>query len=360
MTDPRAVIMAGGTGGHVFPGLAVADVLKNTGWQIDWLGTAERMEAELVPRHGYPIHFIDIQGVRGNGLIRKVTAPFKILKAILQARQLFKQLRPDVVIGMGGFASGPGALAAKIAGIPIVLHEQNAIAGMTNRYVSKFADKVMMAFEGAFADGQCVGNPVRAELFAIEAPVERAEQLLRILVVGGSLGAKILNDIVPKTIDLLRKDGPVDVWHQAGKNNGEDVFNKYQAFGINPVHADDFIHEIDQAYSWADLVICRAGALTVSELAAVGRPAILVPLPHAVDDHQTANAKVLQNADAGLILPQRELTSERLATEIQNMMKEPERLRHMAANARRVAITDAAERVASVCQDLVQHRGENS
>ncbi|MBW8189535.1 undecaprenyldiphospho-muramoylpentapeptide beta-N-acetylglucosaminyltransferase [Neiella marina] len=353
----RALIMAGGTGGHVFPGLAVAEQLQQNGWQIDWLGTAERMEADLVPRYGYPIHFIDIKGVRGNGLVRKLAAPFKILKAIWQAKRILQLLKPQVVIGMGGYASGPGALAAKLAGIPIVLHEQNAVAGMTNRYVAKFADRVLMAFTGAFAEGDVVGNPVRANLASTTLPEFADERPLRILVVGGSLGAKVLNDSMPEALALLASGPAIEVWHQAGKGNGEQVRARYQLLGIEPNHADDFIHNIDEAYQWCDLVVCRAGALTVSELAAVGRASILVPLPHAVDDHQTKNAQVLVQAGAGVLMPQPELSAATLAEQIENLAKQPQQLLEMAKAARSVAVVDAAERMAELCQQVVTNRG---
>lgn len=355
--NPTALIMAGGTGGHVFPGLAVADELKNRGWIIEWLGTAERMEAELVPRHGYTIHFIDVQGVRGNGLLRKLAAPIKILKAIFQAVRILRQQEVDLVIGMGGFASGPGAIAARMLGLPVVLHEQNAIAGMTNRYVAKFASRVMQAFSGALPQGQTVGNPVRQELLGLPAPQPLLERPLKLLVVGGSLGAKVLNQTVPLAVAELTKSMDVEVWHQAGKNSGKEVLKAYQELNLTPYHADDFIHEMAEAYSWADLVLCRAGALTVSELAAIGRASILVPLPHAVDDHQTANAKVLVNAKAGVLLPQAEFTPESLANEIKRLTKDPEQIVKMAQNAEHVAITDAAQQVASVCETLIQQRG---
>lgn len=351
---PKAVVMAGGTGGHVFPGLAVADELKSRGWHIEWLGTAERMEADLVPRYGYPIHFIDVQGVRGNGLIRKLMAPVKILKAIWQAKALFKVQQTQLVIGMGGFASGPGAIAAKLMGLPVVLHEQNAIAGLTNRTVAKFATRVLQAFDGALERGETLGNPVRSELLDMELPKPLENRPLKVLVVGGSLGAKALNDTLPAALAQVSQTQPIEVWHQAGKGNGEAVQTAYKKVNLQPYQADDFIHEMKAAYSWADLVVCRAGALTVSELAAIGRASILVPLPHAVDDHQTANANVLVNAGAGVLLPQAELTPERLANEIKELIQDSERLIEMARSAEHVAITDAAQRVASVCEVLIQ------
>ena len=359
-STPRILIMAGGTGGHVFPGLAVADALKQRGWQVDWLGTAERMEADLVPRHGYPIHFIKIKGIRGHGVLRKLLAPIQLIKAIWQAKQVIQRIRPDVVIGMGGFASGPGAIAAKLLRVPVILHEQNAIAGMTNRYVAKFATHVLQAFEGALPNGITIGNPVRAELFTLEQRQSLACRPLNLLIMGGSLGAKALNEVLPETISLLAERIAVQVWHQAGKDKGADVLAAYHELGITPYQADDFIHEISQAYQWADLVICRAGALTVSELAAVGRASILVPLPHAVDDHQTANAKVLVKANAAVLLPQAELMPPRLAQEIQQITQQPERINKMAQNAEQVARSDAAEQVARVCEALIQSRGVES
>ncbi|WP_298721110.1 undecaprenyldiphospho-muramoylpentapeptide beta-N-acetylglucosaminyltransferase [uncultured Oceanisphaera sp.] len=342
------LVMAGGTGGHVFPGLAVADRLREQGWNIHWLGTAERMEAQLVPKHGYPLHTINIAGVRGNGLKRKLLAPVQILKAVWQARRVLRQVQPQVVLGMGGFAAGPGGVAARLAGIPLVLHEQNAAAGMTNRLLARIASRVLMAFPGAFAEGEntaVVGNPVRADVLALPVPAERIAtepQPLRLLVVGGSLGARILNQTVPEAVALA---GNIKVRHQTGKGNAEAVRQAYLALGIE-AEVSDFIDDMAAAYGAADLVVCRAGALTVSEVAAAGVGALFVPLPHAVDDHQTKNARTLSDSGAAVLLPQSELTPQGLAAQLKQLGDNRAQLLAMASRARSLAITDAAERVA--------------
>lgn len=352
----RLLIMAGGTGGHVFPGLAVAHQLQAEGWQIHWLGTADRMEAELVPAHGYPISFIDIQGVRGNGLLRLLMAPWRIAKSIFQARQVIKRFQPDLVMGMGGFAAGPGGVAAWLSGIPLVLHEQNAAAGMTNRLLSRLAARVLMGFPGAFGSdnsGIVVGNPVRAEVIELAAQPREAldsERPLHVLIIGGSLGARVLNEQVPPALAMVEH---VAIRHQTGKGNEERVEMAYRDLGLSDVTVSEFISDMAEAYRWADLIICRAGALTVAEVAAAGLPAIFVPLPHAVDDHQTRNALSLTQEGAALLLPQSELTSERLAELVGGLNQQREQLSGMAQAARRVAILNATERVAAVCREVI-------
>lgn len=347
------LVMAGGTGGHVFPGLAVADVLREQGWTVHWLGTAERMEARLVPDHGYPLHTIDIAGVRGNGARRLLLAPFQIIKAVWQARRVLRQVRPAVVLGMGGFAAGPGGVAAWLAGIPLVLHEQNAAAGVTNRLLARIADRVLMAFAGAFARGEVVGNPVRPALVALPPPAERIglePQPLRLLVVGGSLGAKVLNEVLPRAVALA---GNIRVRHQTGRGNAEAVRAAYDALAIE-AEVSEFIDDMAAAYGEADLVVCRAGALTVSELAAAGLGAIFVPLPHAVDDHQTKNARSLADQGAALVLPQSGFSAEALAAQLQRLAGDREQLLAMAGRARQRAITDAAQRVAECLRDVAK------
>lgn len=347
------LVMAGGTGGHVFPGLAVADRLKAQGWTIHWLGTADRMEAELVPAHGYPISFIDIQGVRGNGIKRLLAAPYRVIKSVLQARQVLKTIQPDVVLGMGGFASGPGGVAAWLSGIPLLLHEQNAAAGLTNKLLARIARRVLMAFPGAFAPNArtaVVGNPVRPEVVALPDPQLRSSSdPLRLLVVGGSLGARVLNEQVPPAVAAAGV--PIEVRHQCGKGNGEVVAASYAGLGVE-AEVSEFIKDMADAYAWADLVVCRAGALTVSEVAAAGVAAIFVPLPHAVDDHQTRNALTLVDGGAAEFLPQSELTPAALASRLSWLAGRRETLLNMAQAARRVAIIDAAERVAYECKRL--------
>lgn len=348
------LVMAGGTGGHVFPGLAVADKLKQQGWQVRWLGTADRMEAQLVPEHGYEIDFIDIAGVRGNGLKRLLLAPFKIIKSILQARAVLKKNNIKLVLGMGGFASGPGGIAAWSMGIPVILHEQNAAAGLTNRILSRFSKKVLMGFPNAFQShkAELVGNPVRENLIKLpEKTISESSAPLKALVVGGSLGAKVLNDLLPNVLANF-SDSQISIIHQTGKQHYQSVVNAYQE---NKVSADvrAFISDMDEVYKWADVIICRAGALTVSEIAVVGLPAIFIPLPHAVDDHQTKNTQQLVDLQAALLIPQKELNKQLLSDYLQKFSQNRELLKNMSENCKKAAIVDATQRVAHICQELV-------
>ncbi|MCL1142905.1 undecaprenyldiphospho-muramoylpentapeptide beta-N-acetylglucosaminyltransferase [Shewanella gaetbuli] len=360
--SPKLLVMAGGTGGHVFPALAVAKYLAEKGWQVRWLGTADRMEARLVPQYGFDIEFIDIKGVRGNGLLRKLAAPFKIIQSIIQAKAVIDDFKPDVVLGMGGFASGPGGVAAKLAGIPVVLHEQNAIPGLTNKLLSKIATKVLCAFDNTFAadlkNVEVVGNPIRQELVTLGSSDKHLNtSALKVLVVGGSLGAKVFNDTLPHAISDIAKRHLITVWHQVGKNNVEPVKAVYQNVNqLDKVNVAEFIDDMEAAYRWADVVVCRSGALTVSELAAVGLPSILVPYPHAVDDHQTKNASVLVNAEAGILIPQNEFNADLLADKLQQFASDRQVLRQMGQKARGVAVLDATKRVADICT-LVAKKG---
>jgi len=346
----RLLVMAGGTGGHVFPGLAVAKMLLDDGWQVQWLGCATRMEATLVPKHNIKINFIDVEGVRGNGIIRLLKAPFKLLRSVWQARRIIKQYKPDVILGMGGFASGPGGIAAKLCGIPLVLHEQNAIAGLTNRYLAKIASKVLVAFESALVKHQpaVVGNPVRQDILALGTRCFSAKKTINLLVVGGSLGARALNETLPLALGrLANKD--VVVRHQVGKDNSAAVSKAYD--GHQNVEVFDFIDDMAASYAWADIVVCRAGALTVSEIAVLGLPAIFVPLPYAVDDHQTKNATVLANVNAAVIMPQASMTAESLAAKIDQIIS-TDALASMTGASRSLAKTDATKQVADVCCQL--------
>ncbi|WOT07054.1 undecaprenyldiphospho-muramoylpentapeptide beta-N-acetylglucosaminyltransferase [Shewanella youngdeokensis] len=361
MTDQaqqkRILIMAGGTGGHVFPALAVARYLSQQGWRVRWLGTADRMEARLVPQHGFDIDFIDIKGVRGNGLLRKLAAPFKVLRSVIQARSVIKDFRPDVVMGMGGFASGPGGIAAKLSKIPLVLHEQNAIPGMTNKLLSKVASEVLCAFPGTFTEvpAETVGNPIRKELIDLGEQRSQAceDDALKVLVVGGSLGAKVFNDVMPSVLEGVSKTHSMTVWHQVGRNNLASVKAEYQQLGQGgSVKVAEFIDDMESAYRWADVVVCRSGALTVSELAAVGLPSLLVPFPHAVDDHQTKNAQVLVDAGAAFLLPQPVVDSSKLITKLSMLASNRAELCKMGERARGVAVVDATFRVANVCIKL--------
>ncbi|AVQ87384.1 undecaprenyldiphospho-muramoylpentapeptide beta-N-acetylglucosaminyltransferase [Plesiomonas shigelloides] len=354
MKAKRLLVMAGGTGGHVFPGLAVAHQLMEQGWQVRWLGTADRMEADLVPKHGIEIDFIQISGLRGKGWRAQLGAPLRIWRAIRQARQIMRDYQPDVVLGMGGYVSGPGGVAAWLQGIPVVLHEQNAIAGLTNRWLSRIAAKVLQAFPGAFAKAPVVGNPVRQDVLALPEPAQRMKDrsgALRVLVVGGSQGARILNRTLPAVAAALGDQ--ITLWHQVGKGALPEVEQAYQAAGATGHKITEFIDDMADAYQWADVVICRSGALTVSELAAAGVPAIFVPFQHK-DRQQYLNGLTLEKAGAAYIIEQDQLTAERL--EAQLLLLNRPQLLAMAQHARAAAIPDATDRVAAVIQALADKR----
>lgn len=351
-----ALIMAGGTGGHVFPALAVARVLRERGLTPVWLGTERGMESKLVPQHHIEMEFITVAGVRGKGLLTALLAPLQLLRAVLQAVMVLRKRKPVVVFGAGGFASGPGGIAAWLLRTPLVIHEQNAIAGMTNRWLSHLATRVFEAFPRSFkTNAVCVGNPVRREIAAVPAPAVRFAQregVMRVLVIGGSLGAQGLNALVPAALALLRPHERPHIIHQAGERNLAVAQSAYtQAKVEGEVRA--FIDDMAGMYGWADLIICRAGALTVSELAAVGVAALLVPFPAAVDDHQTYNAQFLVNAGAAVLIQERDLTPQRLADALHNLlMQGRQHLLNMAECARARAIIDADVRIADACMQL--------
>ena len=354
---PTILVMAGGTGGHIFPGIAVAEELVKKGWKVHWLGTAERMEAEIVPKNGYPISFINIAGIRNKNWQTWLKTPFKILQSVMQSIRVLREVKPDVVLGMGGYASAPGGVAAWLLRIPLVLHEQNAVAGMSNRFLSHFARKTLSAFPGAFSERvtpNVVGNPLRSDIIAIENVIpEQPATSKKVLVVGGSLGAKVLNDVVPQAMKQIKVQS-IDVWHQTGGGNEQAVLNSYQDFGLpeDKVKVTEFIDDMASAYQWADIVICRAGALTVSELAMASTPAIFVPLPHAVDDHQTKNAQYLVACGGAILIKQHELTSEQLTKQLLALVSQPQVLKNMAQAAFAAADVDATRKVANICQQL--------
>lgn len=353
------MMMAAGTGGHVFPALAVAKELQQQGCQVSWLATPTGMENRLLKNHDIPIYQIDIQGVRGNGLVRKVLAPFKILKATLSAMRYMKQLKVDAVAGFGGYVAGPGGLAARALGIPVIIHEQNAIAGFTNTQLSRIAKTVCQAFPNTFAAQDKIvttGNPVRKEITEILNPSwryqerEKAGLPLRVLIVGGSLGAQALNERVPEALKQLNV--PLSVYHQCGQNHAEATQARYaDAPEQLQVEVRPFIENMAQAYSDADLIICRAGALTVTEIATAGVAAVFVPLPSAVDDHQTANAKFLANIGAAKICPQASMTPESLKELLLPLMNR-QLLSEMAVKARQQAQPDATQHVVRLIQAL--------
>jgi len=361
------LVMAGGTGGHIFPGLAVADKLKSEGWNIHWLGTADRMESEIIPKHGYDISFINISGLRHKSLLTWLKLPFKLMNSLLQAFSVINKVKPDVVLGMGGYASAPGGLAAWLMRKPLIIHEQNAAAGLTNRLLSRIASKVCCAFPGAFKNNKptvVVGNPLRASIGqkAVQSSSEySAKESHNILVVGGSLGAQILNETVPSSFVQLVKESssetislPFHIRHQTGKGKHSGVVKEYdqQGFTNNQVVVTEFIDNIASAYQWADVVICRAGALTVSELAMAATPAIFVPLPHAVDDHQVKNAQYLVSRGGAVLIKQPELTSDGLTKLLTELFSEPEKLKNMAQSAFAAANIEATANVANICQQF--------
>jgi UDP-N-acetylglucosamine--N-acetylmuramyl-(pentapeptide) pyrophosphoryl-undecaprenol N-acetylglucosamine transferase len=344
MSGKRLMVMAGGTGGHVFPGLAVAHHLMEQGWQVRWLGTADRMEADLVPKHGIDIDFIRISGLRGKGMKALLLAPLRIFNAWRQARRIMKDWQPDVVLGMGGYVSGPGGLAAWSCGIPVVLHEQNGIAGLTNKWLAKIATKVLQAFPGAFPAADVVGNPVRTDVLALPLPAQRLADRhgpIRVLVIGGSQGARILNQTLPQVAALVGDE--ITLWHQTGKGAQPETEKAYQQVGQTQHKVTEFIDDMAAAYAWADVVVCRSGALTVSEVAAAGLPAIFVPFQHK-DRQQYWNALPLEKAGAARIFEQPQFTAEVVADLLRHWDRAT--LLTMAEQARQVAIPDATGRVA--------------
>jgi len=364
-TAPRCImIMAGGTGGHVYPGLAVASELRAQGWRVVWLGTQAGLEAKLVPAAGIEMVWLKFGGVRGKGLLRMLWLPLQIVIAFIQsARALFKH-RPDVVLGLGGYTAFPGGMMASLFNRPLVIHEQNSIAGLTNRVLACLADKVLVAFPSAFNGAkdkpipcrevalECCGNPVRTDIAALPEPTVRRQNRdgkLRVLVVGGSLGAQALNEAMPRALKLIDETTRPEVVHQAGLKHIEQLKSNYAAAGVS-AEVLAFIDDMAARYAWCDVVLCRAGALTIAELAAAGVASVLVPFPHAVDDHQTTNAKFLSEAGAALLLPQPELTPQKLAQLLGEFTRE--KLLTMAVKARGLAKPDATRRVAQVCLEL--------
>lgn len=361
LMNKTVLIMAGGTGGHVFPALAVAQEFIKRGALVHWLGTEKGIESRLVPDAKIPLHFLTVEGVRGKGFSGLLKAPLLISRAVMQARLVIKKIKPVLVLGFGGFASGPGGVAAKLLKIPLVIHEQNAIAGTTNRLLSAYANKVLAAFSGAFAKKsfikeEIVGNPVREsiqQLPDVESRfAERKSEKIHLLILGGSLGAKAINELLPVTLAKLNPDERPIFWHQTGKNHEQSTRELYTQYQVNG-KVDAFIDDMAAAYGWADLVICRAGALTVSELMVAGVASIMIPLPTAIDNHQTANAKHLVDQGAGLSLVQKELTTEKLADLIKEYSADRNQLMLMAKKAQQIAIPDSAIRVVTICENLM-------
>jgi len=351
MSAPRVMIMAAGTGGHIFPGLAVARALIASGAEVSWLGTPHGLENRLVPAAGLTLDRIGITGLRGRGLGGWLAAPLRVLRAMLQARAIFRRRRPQCVLSMGGYVAGPGGLMARLMGVPLVIHEQNALAGLTNRLLRPLARRSLSGFPGVLKDAEHCGNPVREDILALPAPAERAagrRGRLRVLVVGGSQGSAALGEIVPRALALLAANERPQVLHQGGRQHAATLDN-YARSGVE-AEVVEFIDDMAAAWAEADLAICRAGALTIAELAAAGVAALLVPFPYAVDDHQTANARFLTEAGAAWLVPEAELTPEHLSARLRGLQRGE--LTAMADKARALARPDAVERVAQTCLEV--------
>jgi len=359
---PLALIMAGGTGGHVFPALALARELRARSWQVVWLGTRRGLEARLVPAEQIAVEWLSVSGLRGKGALVWLSAPLKLARALLQALAVIRRRRPALVVGLGGFVAGPGGIAAWMLRRPLLIHEQNAIAGFTNRCLARLARRVLTAFPGSFpprVHAQVVGNPVRREIAELPPPSQRFAQRhgpTRLLVVGGSQGATQLNAMVPFALARAAATQRFEVQHQSGERWIEAAKRNYAEAGMT-VRLQPFIEDMAAAYGWADLVICRAGALTVSELAAAGVGAILVPFPAATDDHQTRNAAFLVDDGAAVMIAERELSAERLAGELVRLCHGRARLLAMAERARALARPRAAQELADACVELVRSAG---
>ena len=351
MTRPSILVMAGGTGGHIFPGLAVAEYLRVCGWNVSWLGNQNGMEYRLVKSCDFPFEAVEFGGLRGKGLKAKLMLPMNLIRACIQSWKIMRRIKPSVVLGMGGYITFPGGLVTKLLKHPLVLHESNSVAGSANRALAKIAMRTLTGFPNTMPHAEWVGNPIRAEFEHIEAPAKRYDQRqgpLSILVVGGSLGAAALNEAIPAALALMPKDIRPIVIHQAGDKHLADLQMRYADFGVT-ADIRPFIDDMPSAYAQADLVICRAGAMTVSELAACGVASCLIPFPFAIDDHQTANAKFLADADAAVLLPQQYLNPQDLASMIQSFNRID--LRDMALRAHALAKPHATQRVAEVCAD---------
>lgn len=356
MTIPTLLVMAGGTGGHIMPGLAVAHEMKARGWHVVWLGNPERMEGQLVPKHGFELETLRFGGLRGKGLMSLLKLPVTLTCACLQANSVFRRRRPDVVLGMGGYVAFPGGVVSTLRRIPLVVHEQNAVAGTANRWLARLARKIMTGFPGALPAAVVVGNPVRAEITGIGPPGPRyatRQGPLRILVIGGSLGALVLNTIVPQALGLLDTASRPLVKHQSGEQHLHMLRQAYDQAGVQ-AECIAFIDDMAQALSWADLVICRAGAMTVSEVAAAGVAALFIPLPHAIDDHQTANARYLTECEGAWLKKQAEFTPEWLV----QWLKDHDRaaLAQVAEHAHQHARLEATMHIADACEQVARRR----
>lgn len=352
----KVLIMAGGTGGHVFPALATAKELQKHHCDVEWLGTALGIEAQLIPAQQIPLHYLYIAGVRGKGIITLLKAPWRIAMAIAQARRLLREVAPNVVLGMGGYVSGPGGVAAKLLGIPLVIHEQNARPGTTNKWLAKIADRVLTAFPDVFRGARCIGNPIREEIVNIPPPLERLRDRvgpIRLLVLGGSLGAQAINELVPTSLAEIAGIRQFLVIHQTGKRHYDATRERYSELGVDGT-VKAFIDDMAEVLTWADIVICRAGALTVSELSAAGVASILIPFPFAIDDHQTANANWLVALGAAELRQQAQLTVKNLKELLLELSGDRKKMLIMAEAARRAAKPEATKICAEMCMEVAR------
>ena len=351
MTRPSILVMAGGTGGHIFPGLAVAEYLRICGWNVFWLGNQSGMEYRLVKSCDFPFEAVEFGGLRGKGFKAKLMLPINLMRACFQSWKIMRRVKPSVVLGMGGYITFPGGLITKLLKRPLVLHESNSVAGSANKALAKIAMRRLTGFPNTMDQAEWVGNPIREEFEHVSSTTVRYDQRqgpLSILVVGGSLGAAALNENIPAALALMPKDSRPVVIHQAGDKHLEDLQKRYADLGV-AADIRPFIEDMPSAYAQADLVICRSGAMTVSEVAACGVASCLIPFPFAIDDHQTANAKFLADADAAILLPQKNLNPQDLALMIQNFNRAD--LKEMALRAHALAKPHATQRVAEVCAD---------
>ncbi len=367
MLDKRPILVtAGGTGGHVYPGLAVARALIEQNIPVIWMGTHKGLEARVIPAAGIEMAWLDVNGLRGKGLTALLVAPINLVRALFQSIKIMRRYRPVAVLGMGGFVAGPGGLVASLMGIPVVIHEQNAVAGLTNKLLSRFSKKILEGFPQTFSNyfGSAkqskiiaVGNPVRKDISAIVSPEKRLtgrKGTSRLLIIGGSLGAQALNETVPQALAVLDKKSRPIVRHQAGKGKDETTHADYKAMGVDAT-VTPFIEDMAEAYEWADLIICRAGALTIAEVAAAGLASILVPYPYAVDDHQSANAAYLADNDAAILMSQTEFTKQSASEILQSLLNDREKLLTMSMKARALAKPTATAEVAAICAQLATY-----
>lgn len=354
MQQPCALVMAGGTGGHIFPGLAVAEALRERGWRVHWLGAPGSMESRLVPPRGFALETIQFGGLRGKGLVTLALLPLRLLRAFWQALQVVRRVKPDVLVGLGGYITFPGAMMGVLLGKPLVLHEQNSVAGMANKVLAGVADRVFSAFPHVLKKAVWVGNPLRQGFLTQPDPESRFAGRtgpLKLLVVGGSLGAKALNEVVPQALALLPEDARPLVAHQSGEKQIDALKANYAAAGVD-ADLTPFIEDTAQAFAEADLIVCRAGASTVAEIAAVGAASLLVPFPFAVDDHQTTNARFLADAGAAWLVPQNELTPQMLADRLKSVQRAE--LMEMGRKAKQMQKTEAVAAVVSACETLAK------